>query len=758
MQTPPAPRSIAPAKRASRSALSSLIGARSLAPFLAPFLALPLGCAPPSPAPPPPEDLGSAAEALTLGDWSQFPDGHQCVVGVQIFYQAKFGVTVPPTGGPGWNGNCAPLGACHLWLDVIPSDNDWYRIPNDGAELPTTYDMIVYPPTATNEYGHIASVDHVTDGVIYVMDDNYCANNCEKKAVEPHTVSSKAYGWYHLKQLGPPFQACVPSAEVCDGQDNDCDGQVDEDLVQPCGSDVGECSAGTQKCEGGAWGACIGAVGPGVEVCDGKDNDCSGVADDHQVCELDEADEAALFDLGPSSDVDGDGRADACTLSDTGIRCAPSGDHGFGAEQPALAALDVLDVNARSVFTTLRLGDIDGDGLADVCLRQPEGMTCWLSTGHGFGSRVKGPSWSDEKGYNEADFSTIRLADIDGDGRADLCARGPAGFTCHRSTGKDFTPWPTLEALSDAAGFADPSRYATLRMGDIDGDGSADVCARFPEGMACFRASDHGFTERVLGPAWSDAGGFSAWQRWSTIRLADVNGDGRADLCAHEPEGFRCYLSDGRGFSAKVLGPALASAGMDGSHRERPGSLRLADLDGDGRVDLCARGPLSPKGTDADPQGLTCFLWSGHGFDRPVAPLPLGDEDGWTRPDHYRTLRLADVDGDGQSDLCARSAQGLSCWLYHEGRFDRAFPGPAWSDDAGFTAAARYGSLRLAGSPPHPTSGIGAKAPSEGGSDLAKPGCSAAVPASTPGALLPFGLLLLPLLLRRRRGPAPSKD
>ena len=40
------------------------------------------------------EDLGTAAEALTLGDWSQFPDGHQCVVGVQIFYQAKFGVTV----------------------------------------------------------------------------------------------------------------------------------------------------------------------------------------------------------------------------------------------------------------------------------------------------------------------------------------------------------------------------------------------------------------------------------------------------------------------------------------------------------------------------------------------------------------------------------------------------------------------------------------------------------------------------------------
>ena len=27
---------------------------------------------------------------------------------------------------------------------------------------------------------------------------------------------------------------CVPSTEVCDGEDNDCDGQVDEDLVRTC--------------------------------------------------------------------------------------------------------------------------------------------------------------------------------------------------------------------------------------------------------------------------------------------------------------------------------------------------------------------------------------------------------------------------------------------------------------------------------------------------------------------------------------------
>jgi hypothetical protein len=73
--------------------------------------------------------------------------------------------------------------------------------------------------------------------------------------------------------------------ERCDGLDNDCDGDTDEgcpctdDATQSCGSDRGECTAGTQTCENGNWGACEGAEGPAAEVCDGKDNDCDGIRD-----------------------------------------------------------------------------------------------------------------------------------------------------------------------------------------------------------------------------------------------------------------------------------------------------------------------------------------------------------------------------------------------------------------------------------------------------------------------------------------------
>ena len=48
----------------------------------------------------------------------------------------------------------------------------------------------------------------------------------------------------------------------------------------PGGSDVGACRAGTRVCEPqGRWGPCEGAVAARIEICDGQDNDCDGAVD-----------------------------------------------------------------------------------------------------------------------------------------------------------------------------------------------------------------------------------------------------------------------------------------------------------------------------------------------------------------------------------------------------------------------------------------------------------------------------------------------
>ena len=73
--------------------------------------------------------------------------------------------------------------------------------------------------------------------------------------------------------------------ERCNGIDDDCDGNTDERLVQACGSNVGECSQGIETCANGRFGECEGSVGPALEVCDTRDNDCNGRVDDGILCE-----------------------------------------------------------------------------------------------------------------------------------------------------------------------------------------------------------------------------------------------------------------------------------------------------------------------------------------------------------------------------------------------------------------------------------------------------------------------------------------
>ncbi|MBU49965.1 MAG: hypothetical protein CL920_14860 [Deltaproteobacteria bacterium] len=78
----------------------------------------------------------------------------------------------------------------------------------------------------------------------------------------------------------------TPIKEVCNGQDDDCDGQADEDCpcqngqTQDCGQDEGICQKGTQTCRNGAWGECTGQITPKSETCNGEDDDCDGSVDE----------------------------------------------------------------------------------------------------------------------------------------------------------------------------------------------------------------------------------------------------------------------------------------------------------------------------------------------------------------------------------------------------------------------------------------------------------------------------------------------
>ena len=77
------------------------------------------------------------------------------------------------------------------------------------------------------------------------------------------------------------------SGETCDGIDNDCNGQVDDNLSRSCSN---ACGVGSETCSAGNWGGCD-APQPKAEACDGVDNDCDGQVDepDGPLCPTGEA-------------------------------------------------------------------------------------------------------------------------------------------------------------------------------------------------------------------------------------------------------------------------------------------------------------------------------------------------------------------------------------------------------------------------------------------------------------------------------------
>jgi hypothetical protein len=79
-----------------------------------------------------------------------------------------------------------------------------------------------------------------------------------------------------------PLPTAAP--ETCNGQDDDCDGEVDEGLGvgAPCVAGAGICEAkGAIVCTKTGGTACSAVpFEAGAEICDGLDNDCDGTVDD----------------------------------------------------------------------------------------------------------------------------------------------------------------------------------------------------------------------------------------------------------------------------------------------------------------------------------------------------------------------------------------------------------------------------------------------------------------------------------------------
>jgi hypothetical protein len=319
------------------------------------------------------------------------------------------------------------------------------------------------------------------------------------------------------------------------------------------------------------------------------------------------------------------------------------------------------------------------------------------------------PAWGDGGGWKDpSKYSTIQLADFNGDGKDELLARNDQGLEIYwfDTTLGQWRPQVDAEdlpqALTDfrsplpnetpATDWTKPEFYSTIQIAHINGNKEAQILARFADGMRVyyFNAGPGG---SINGGSWSlisrggpfsDADGWNDPSRYQTIRTGNINFSdlGTTHLIGRSHSGLVIYKWNGSGWSplsATQPGPPGPETVFADSNCEMPscyglfrvprftwpqpvGSLQLAV----GRTD---------QGVDA--LYNTSFGWfpvnvgsgdfgGGPSDDQfsdltggPDCPFSGTNDCLGSSPSYYETFGVADIDGDGSDEIFARGADGL---------------------------------------------------------------------------------------------------
>ncbi|WP_198944476.1 SprB repeat-containing protein, partial [Robiginitalea sediminis] len=336
-------------------------------------------------------------------------------------------------------------------------------------------------------------------------------------------------------QCGITIDGPEPPEEVCDGKDNDGDGEIDEGFDQD-GDGVPDCS---DICEGSddTVDTDQDGVPDGCDICaqgdDNTDTDGDGVPDSCDICEAGD----------DSTDTDGDGVPDSCDICEAGDDSTDTDGDGVP---------DSCDICEAGDDNT----DTDGDGVPDSC------DIC-----------EAGDDSTDTDGDGVPDSCDICEAgddntDTDGDGVPDACDICEAGDDSTDTDG---------DGVPDSCDICEAGDDNT----DTDGDGVPDSCD------ICEAGDDNTDTDGDGVPDSCDiceAGDDNA----------DTDGDGVPDSCDICEAGDDSTDTDGDGVPDSC---DICEAGDDNTDTDGDGVPDSCDIcaqgddntdtDGDGVPDSC---------------------------------------------------------------------------------------------------------------------------------------------------------------------------
>jgi hypothetical protein len=352
------------------------------------------------------------------------------------------------------------------------------------------------------------------------------------------------------------------------------------------------------------------------------------------------------------ADLDGDGHTDLVVLAENEITALRNAGDGVLEAWTEASSIEGPFHNCHGLAAPT---DLDGDGRQEaVCGQLGEHLYALrLSLSGSSIERVGFPLADVPAGYS---YSDLLAADLDGDGDDELVA-GPWVWSCSQQLGGilsvlDVDPvsgsgsWTDLSADLDV-----DSILALAAVGDVTGDGAAELAALTAEGVTVLRWDGSAFLELTLSTLpWYGAG--EELDVRKNMGVLDLNGDGALDLVvAVESAGsLQPLLGDGLGgFSLGVpleapeaLFEPACFVGAEGVYP------RILDATGQGRMVAVAYGnPLTA--CSIQPYRET----SAGGLETMDVVCAYADD---------QRLSMIDLDGDGVLDLTG--AEGERVFTY----------------------------------------------------------------------------------------------
>jgi len=368
-----------------------------------------------------------------------------------------------------------------------------------------------------------------------------------------------------------------------------------------------------------------------------------------------------LADLGPAlgwnsqahfprlvADINGDGKQDIVGFGGGAVFSAlGNGDGTFQNSHIAIADFSVvLGWTDQEHFKRV-LADVNGDGRADIVAFGGGAVFTSLANADGTfqASHIAIADFSVALGWmDQTEFPRV-VADVNGDGKADIVAFGGGAVFTALGNG-DGTFQNSKIAIADfsvALGWTDNTQFVR-QLADVNGDGKLDIVGF--GGGAVFTAQGNGDgTFQASKIAIAD---FSVALGWTdntqfVRQLADVNNDGRADIVGFGGGAVFTALANADGtFQVSTL--ALADFGQaQGWASQDTTPRQLVDLNHDGKLDILGFGP----------NGTLIAYGNGDGSFSAVSKEAIADFSvplGWTDASQFPRM-LTDVNSDGLPDI-----------------------------------------------------------------------------------------------------------